>query len=126
MELMKANHPVNLLNISEVDVPDNSLAFLQKKTLTYMDRLIKANLTLGKEALEFFYWLVNRDLAADYVRTIKEMLPEQKRQKDDESDFSAEESWDFAHGCFDIIKLLPQESRHRAKDRRQKNTGGSS
>jgi transitional endoplasmic reticulum ATPase len=115
MGLINANRPVKLSNISAVDVPDNSLAFLQKKMLTYMDRLIKANLTLGKEALEFFYWLVNRDLAADYVRTIKEMLPEQKRQKDDESDFSAEESWDFAHGCFDIIKLLPQESRHRAR-----------
>jgi len=115
MGLIKANGRVRLSNISEVDVPDNSLAFLQKKMLTYMDRLLKANLKLGKEAFEFFYWLVNRDLAADYVKIINELVPEQKRQKDDEPDFSAEESWDFAHGCFDIIKLLPQESRHRAR-----------
>ena len=115
MGLIKANGRVKLSNISEVDVPDNSLAFLQKKMLTYMDRLLKANLKLGKEAFEFFYWLVNRDLAADYVKIINELVPEQKRQKDDEPDFSAEESWDFAHGCFDIIKLLPQESRHRAR-----------
>ena len=115
MELIKANGRVKLSNISEVDVPDNSLAFLQKRMLTYMDRLLKANLNIGKEALEFFFWLVNRDLAADYVRTIKELVPEQKRQKDDEPEISVEESWDFAHGCFDIIKLLPQESRHRAR-----------
>ncbi len=68
MGLINANRPVKLSNISAVDVPDNSLAFLQRKMLTYMDRLLKANLNIGKEALEFFYWLVNRDLAADYVR----------------------------------------------------------
>ena len=115
MKIINANRPVNLLNISEVDVPDNSLAFLQRKMLTYMDRLFKANLTLDKEALEFFYWLVNRDLAADYVRTIKELAPEKSRQEEDEQDLSAEESWEFAFGCFSIMKLLPEESRHRAR-----------
>ena len=123
MGLIKANGRVKLSNISEVDIPDNSLAFLQKKMLTYMDRLLKANLKLGKEALEFFYWLVNRDLAADYVKTIKELVPEQKRQKDDDNECSVEESWDFAFGCFDIIKLLPAGIETPGKNRRRKTTG---
>ena len=83
--------------------------------LTYMDRLLNANLNLDKEAFEILYWLLNRDLANDYVQTIRELIPEQKRLKDDNTDSSIEEAWDFAHISFEIIKLLSQESRHRAR-----------
>ena len=101
--------------VSEVEFSDNSFAFLQTKMLTYMDRLLNANLNLDKEAFEILYWLLNRDLANDYVKTIKELIPEQKRPKDDDIDSSIEEAWDFAQICFDIIKLLSRESRHRAR-----------
>ncbi len=115
MVLMNANRHIKPSTVSEVDVSDNSLAFLQTKMLMYMDRLLNANLNLNKEAYEILYWLLNRDLANDYVKTIKELIPEQKRPKDDDMNSSIEEAWDFAQICFDIIKLLSRESRHRAR-----------
>ncbi len=115
MELMNANRPVKPLTVSQVEVTDNSLAFLQKKTLTYIDRLLMTNRNLDKEIFEIIYWLLNRDLANDYFETIKKLIPKEKEQKDDETDGSIEESWEFAHRSFDIIKLLPQESRHQAR-----------
>jgi ATPase family associated with various cellular activities (AAA) len=101
--------------VSGVYVSDNSFEFLQKKMLTYMGRLLKVNLNLDKEAFDVLYWLLGPNLANNYLKTIKELIPEQKRPENDESDVSIEDSWDFAQKCFDIIKLLSQESRHRAR-----------
>ena len=115
MGLMNANCGEKISTFSDTEVSDNSLAFLQKRMLTYMDRLLNANLNLDKEAFEILYWLLNRDLANDYFQTIKELIPEQKRQQYVEIESSIEEGWDFAHRSFDIIKLLSQESRHRAR-----------
>jgi hypothetical protein len=115
MGLINANCCANISTVSDTKVSDNSLAFLQTKMLTYMDRLLNANLNLNKEAFEILYWLLSRDLANDYVKAIKELIPEQKRQKCDDTDGYIEEAWDFAHRSFEIIKLLPQESRHRAR-----------
>ncbi|MCL5126369.1 MAG: ATP-binding protein [Deltaproteobacteria bacterium] len=115
MGLMKANRTVKPSTGSGVDVSDNSYAFLQKKMMTYMDRLLNANLNLDREAFEILYWLLNHDFANDYVQTIKDLIPEQKRPKDDDIDSYIEEAWDFAQICFDIIKLLSKESRHRAR-----------
>ena len=114
MGLINANCCANISTVSDTKVSDNSLAFLQTKMLTYMDRLLNANLHLNKEAFEILYWLLNRDLANDYVQTIKDLIPEQKIPKDDDTDGYIEEAWDFAHRSFDIIKLLSRESRHRA------------
>jgi transitional endoplasmic reticulum ATPase len=115
MGLVHANRHIKPSTVSEVEFFENSFAFLQKKMLTYMDRLLNANLNLDKEAFQILYWLLNRVLCSDYVKTIKELLPEQKRPKDDDMDSSIEETWDFAQICFDIIKLLSRESRHRAR-----------
>ncbi len=49
--------------------------------LTYMNRLLNVDLNLDKEAFEILYWMLNRDLANDYVKTIKELVPEHKRPK---------------------------------------------
>ena len=78
MGLVNANRHIKPSTVSEVEFSDNSFAFLQTKMLTYMDRLLNANLNLNKEAFEILYWLLNRDLANDYVKTIKELIPEQK------------------------------------------------
>ncbi len=115
MGLVNANRHIKPSTVSEVEFSDNSLAFLQTKMLMYMDRLLNVNFNLDKEAFEILYWLLNRDLANDYVQTIKELIPEQKRLHDDDIDSSIEEAWDFAQICFDIIKLLSRESRHRAR-----------
>ncbi len=115
MGLMNANRPVIPSTVSEVEVSDNSLAFLQTKMLTYMDRLLNANLNLNKEAFEILYWLLNRDLANDYVKTIRGLIPGKKIPKNHDMDSSIEEAWDFAHRSLEIIKLLSQESRHRAR-----------
>ena len=115
MGLMNANHPVKPSNGSQVEVFDNSLAFLQKKTLTYIDRLLMANRNFDKEIFEIIYWLLNRDLANNYFETIQKLIPKEKELKDDETDGSIEESWEFAHRSFDIIKLLSSESRHQAR-----------
>ena len=71
MGLMNANRTVIPSTVSEVDVSDNSSAFSQMKMLTYMDRLLNANHDLDKEAFEFLYWMLNRDLAASYVNQSK-------------------------------------------------------
>jgi transitional endoplasmic reticulum ATPase len=115
MVLMNANRHIKPSTVSEVDISDNSLAFLQTKMLMYMDRLLNVNFNLDKEAFEILYWLLNRDLANDYFQTIKELIPEQKIPKDDDTDIYIEEAWDFAHRSFEIIKLLSPESRYRAK-----------
>ena len=122
MGLVNANRHIKPSTVSEVEFSDNSFAFLRTKMLTYMDRLLNANLNLDKEAFEILYWLLNRDLANDYVQTIKELIPEQQIPKDDDIDSSIEEAWDFAHRSFEIIKLLSPESRHRARTCRQKIT----
>ena len=70
---------VSSSNVSKANASDRSSEFLQRKMLAYMDRLLNANLNLDKEAFEILYWLLNRDLANDYVQTIRELIPEQKR-----------------------------------------------
>jgi len=112
---VNSNRHIKPSTVSDVEFSENSFAFLQKKMLTYMDRLLNANLNLDKEAFQILYWLLNRDLCSDYVNTIKELIPEQKRLQDDDTDGYIEEAWDFAHRSFEIIKLLSQESRHRAR-----------
>ena len=71
-----------------------------------MDRLLKANLNLDKEAFEFLHFALSRELSADYFKTIKELVPEQRRKEINEAVISIEEAWDFGQICFDIIKLL--------------------
>ena len=80
-----------------------------------MDRLLKANLNLDKEAFEFLHFVLNQELAADYFKSIKEMVPEQRQKEINEAVISIEEAWDFGQICFDITKLLSKESRHRAR-----------
>ncbi|MEI7451304.1 MAG: hypothetical protein WCJ75_16975 [Desulfomonile sp.] len=80
-----------------------------------MDRLLKANLNLDKEAFEFLHFALNQELAADYFKSIKEMVPEQRRKEINEAVISIEEAWDFGQICFDISKLLSKESRHKAR-----------
>ncbi len=106
---------VSSLNVPEVDVPDKSFEFLQKRMLTYMSRLLKVDLDLDKEFFGVLYWMLNRDLANDYVKTIKELIPEHKRPTDDESDLSIEDSWDFTQRSFDIIKLISTDKRRKVR-----------
>ena len=106
---------VSSSNVSKVDASDRSGEFLERKMLGYMCRLLNVNLSLDREAFDILYWMLNRDLGNDYVNTIRELVPEHKRPKDDDIDASIEESWDFAQTCFDLIKLLSRESRHRAR-----------
>ena len=103
------------LNISEVEVSDNSFDYLQRKMLIYTWRLLHRNFNLNRETFDFLYWLIGSELANDYVETIRELVPEHKRPKDDDWDGSIEESWDFAQACFETIKLLSIESRHKAR-----------
>ncbi len=51
----------------DVHVSDNSSAFFRKKMITYMDRLLASNHDLDKEAFDFLYFILNRDLVASYV-----------------------------------------------------------
>ena len=106
---------VSSLNVPEVDLPDKSFEFLQKRMLTYMSRLLKVDLDLDKEFFGVLYWMLNRDLANDYVKTIKDLIPEQKRPTDDESDLPIEDSWDFTQRCFDIIKLISKDERREVR-----------
>ena len=115
MRQSQACQSVSSLKVSKVDVSDNSFEFLQRKMLVYMWRLLNANFNLNRDAFDFLYWLLNSDLANDYLNTIRELVPENKRPQDDDWDGSIEESWDFAQACFDTIKLLSGESRHRAR-----------
>ena len=116
MRQSQACQSLSSLKVSKVDVSDNSFEFLQRKMLIYMWRLLNANFNLNREAFDFLYWLLGSELANDYVKTIRELVPEQKRPEDDDwEDGSIEESWDFAQACFEIIKLLPRESRNRAR-----------
>ncbi len=115
MGLTYANRRVKTSTVSDTEVSDNSLAFLQRRMLTYMDRLLNANLNLNKEALRILQWLLNRDLCSDYVKTIQKLVPKQNKPKDDDMDSSIEDAWDFAHTSFDIIKLLSKKSRHRVR-----------
>jgi transitional endoplasmic reticulum ATPase len=102
-------------NVFKVDTSDNSSDFLQRKMLTYTWRLLNVNLNFDREVFNFLYWLIRSELANDYVKTIRVMVPEHKRSKDDDLDDSIEESWDFASACFETIKLLSRESRNRAR-----------
>jgi len=115
MRQSQACQSVSSLKVSKVDVSDNSFEFLQRKMLIYMWRLLNANFNLNRDAFDFFYWLIGSDLSNDYLNTIRELVPENKRPQDDDLDGSIEESWDFAQACFDIIKLLSIESRHKAR-----------
>ncbi len=110
MRQSQACQSVSSLKVSKVDVSDNSFEFLQRKMLIYMWRLLNANFNLNRDAFDFFYWLLGSDLSNDYLNTIRELVPENKRPQDDDWDDSIEESWDFAQACFDIIKLLSIES----------------
>ena len=100
---------------SQIEAGDNSLAYLQIKMLTYIDRLLKVDLNLDREVFDIIYWVLNRDLAGDYVSAIKELIPEKKRSDTDEVDNCVDVAWSFSERCLDIIKLLSRESRHRAR-----------
>ena len=78
-------------SVSQVEVCDNSLAFLQRRMLTYMDRLLKANLNLDKEAFEFLHFVLSQELATEYFKSIKELVPEQRRKEINEAGSSIEE-----------------------------------
>ncbi len=99
----------------DVHVSDNSSAFFHKKMITYMDRLLGSNHELDKEAFDFLYFVLNRDLAASYVNSIKDLAPKVKQPEGEGSDSPEEDSWSFSNACRDILKLLSREARHQAR-----------
>jgi AAA+ superfamily predicted ATPase len=99
----------------DVHVSDNSSAFFHKKMITYMDRLLSSNYDLEQEAFGFLYFILNRDLVASYVNSIKDLAPKAKQPEGEGSDSPEEDSWAFSNACRDILKLLSREARHQAR-----------
>jgi transitional endoplasmic reticulum ATPase len=110
------NHPTTISNhVPDVHASDNSSAFFLRKMITYMDRLLASNHDLDKEAFDFLYFILNRDLAASYVNSIKDLAPNAKQPEGEGSDCPEEDSWSFANACRDILKPLSREARHQAR-----------
>ncbi len=83
--------------------------------LTYMDRLLEANLNLDREAFEFLHWLLKPNLASNLVRTLRELTPAERRQQDNEANIADGNSFDFAYECSNAMKWLSHRSIHRAR-----------
>jgi hypothetical protein len=81
MESIQIFDTVMPLSVPDHDVFDNSSAFFQTRMLIYMDRLLDANLDLNKEALEFIFFILNPELATNYYKSIKNLLPPKKNPK---------------------------------------------
>ena len=114
MGLMNANRTVIPSTVSEVEVSDNSSAFLQMKMLTYMDRVLGTNREMDAETFQALHWMLGHESSVAYVKTIASMVPEQKRPTEEDLDISIDDAWVFGRTCRNTIKLIAKGKRHLA------------
>ncbi len=57
MRRPRAYRSANSFTGSQIEAGDNSLAYLQIKMLTYIDRLLKVDLNLDREVFDIIYWV---------------------------------------------------------------------
>ena len=114
MGLTNANRCVKTSTVSDTEVSDNSLAFLQKKMLTYMDRVVGTNREMDAETFQALHWMLGHESPVAYLKTIANMVPEQKRPTEEDLDISIDDAWVFGRTCRNTIKFIPKGKRHLA------------
>ncbi|MCL5124488.1 MAG: ATP-binding protein [Deltaproteobacteria bacterium] len=110
----KFNHPLVIYHV----ISDDPSVFFHRKMLTYMDRLLRSNLDINKDPLEFLYFILGPELATDYYESIKNLAGYVKRSQIDETEEfeeSFEDKWFFATACMRVSRFFSAKARIKAR-----------
>lgn len=108
----RRNRPRHLTPSQYLDGGLRPAAFVHRRLLTYMDRLLRSGLELTKETFDFLYDLLNPELANNFFSSLTKLVPDDQ-QPSEFDEKSMNDSWDYARACVDIFRLLNRDDRRR-------------